>query len=69
MSKESKKILKSCANSLPGLSPLNLIDYTKSQNPYQARFSDEWEEAIAELTAMSPFVTINTVFLQIILTI
>ena len=36
-----------------------IVDYTKSDNPYKAKFVDQWGNVIDKSTTLSPFMSIN----------
>ena len=59
-----KKILMQAASALPGNLTLQTLDYTKALNPYEAKYKTEWKEYISNSTALSPFVSINTIVMQ-----
>ena len=61
-----KRIIQMCEDSLPGKCPLQIIDHSRTHNPYFSRFRDDWEDAIKVTTALSPFISINTIVMQII---
>ena len=61
-----KRMLLMCKNALPGKSPRRLIDQSRTENPYLSRFGDGSEDAISAATALSPFISIHTIVMQII---
>ena len=42
-------------HALPSSSSADTVDHRKSENPYQSRYGDKWEEQLKSCPALSPF--------------
>ena len=58
------KIVKLAEAALPGCCPLKIVDHRQMDNPYKSRHGDSWETVIKTTTALSPFVSINDIVLE-----
>lgn len=61
-----KKILLLCRNAIAGTCPHETIDHTKTTNPYESKYGNDWKNNIKTTTSLSPFRCIADMLLHIV---